>query len=156
MQAITLDVEALVNSVNCVGVMGRGIALQFKRKYPDNFKAYRLACEQKEVKPGRVFVFDTGSFANPRYIINFPTKVHWRGKSRLDYIESGLEALAAEIRERNISSIAVPPLGTDLGKLNWVDVRPRIEATLEGIDCLDAIIFNPGSASSRPSSSSAT
>ena len=141
------DAEALVNSVNCVGVMGRGIALQFKRKYPDNFKAYRLACERKEVKTGRMFVFDTGCSTNPRYIINFPTKVHWRGKSHLEYIESGLEALAVEIRERNIRSIAIPPLGTDLGKLNWADVRPRIEATLEGIDCLNAIIFKPGSTS---------
>ena len=85
--------EALVNTVNSVGVMGRGIALQFKRAYPDNFKAYAAACRRGEVRPGRMFVFDRGEDAEPRYIINFPTKVHWRGKSRIEHIESGLEAL---------------------------------------------------------------
>ena len=141
------DAEALVNSVNCVGVMGRGIALQFKRKYPANFKAYQAACEREEVKPGRMFVFETGCSTNPRFVINFPTKIHWRGKSRLEYIETGLDALAEEIKARNIRSIAIPPLGTDLGKLNWADVRPLIEATVKAIDCLDAIVFKPGSAS---------
>ena len=132
-------------SVNCVGVMGRGIALQFKRKYPANFKAYQAACEREEVKPGRMFVFETGCSTNPRFVINFPTKIHWRGKSRLEYIEAGLDALAEEIKARNIRSIAIPPLGTDLGKLNWADVRPLIEATVKAIDCLDAIVFKPGS-----------
>lgn len=141
------DAEALVNSVNCVGVMGRGIALQFKRQFPANFKAYQSACKREEVKPGRMFVFETGCATNPRYIINFPTKVHWRGKSRLDYIKTGLNALAEEIRARNIRSIAVPPLGTDLGKLDWGEVRPLIEATLLEFDELDAIVFKPGSAS---------
>ena len=84
------DVEALVNSVNCVGVMGRGIALQFKNVYPDNFEAYAAACKRKEVEPGKMFVFETGKLTNPRYIINFPTKRHWRGKSRMEDIDSGL------------------------------------------------------------------
>ena len=117
------DVEALVNSVNCVGIMGRGIALQFKRAFPENFKAYAEACRRTEVQPGRMFVFETGELANPHYIINFPTKRHWRGKSRMEDIESGLEALASEVKERNIRSIALPPLGSDLGGLNWADVR---------------------------------
>ena len=142
----TEDVEALVNSVNCVGVMGRGIALQFKNMFPENFKAYEDACKRKEVQPGRMFVFETGQLTNPRYIINFPTKRHWRGQSRMDDIESGLKALAQEIKERNIRSIALPPLGSDLGGLHWGEVRPRIEAMLQGLEDVEAIIFEPGSA----------
>ena len=84
------DAEALVNAVNCVGVMGRGIALQFKNKYPENFKAYQQACKQEVLKPGKMFVFETGQLVLPRWIINFPTKRHWRGKSRIEDIESGL------------------------------------------------------------------
>lgn len=140
------DAEALVNSVNCVGVMGRGIALQFKKRFPDNFKAYEAACRREEVSPGHMFVFDTGKLTSPRYIINFPTKRHWRGKSRIEDIESGLDALAQEIRARSIGSIAIPPLGSDLGKLDWSDVRPRIEEALRDIDNLRVVLFEPGSA----------
>ena len=142
------NAEAFVNSVNCVGVMGRGIALQFKNHFPENFKAYAKACERDEVKPGQMFVFETGRLTNPRYIINFPTKRHWRGKSRMEDIESGLEALIKEIKERNIQSIAIPPLGSDLGGLNWRDVSPRIEAMLRDCDGVHAVIFTPGSAGS--------
>ena len=120
----TEDVEALVNSVNCVGVMGRGIALQFKNVFPENFKAYAEACSRKEVQAGRMFVFETGQMIGaPSYIINFPTKRHWRGKSRMEDIESGLHALAKEIEARNIRSIALPPLGSGLGGLDWPMVR---------------------------------
>src|SRR4051794_9673892 len=104
------DAEALVNTVNCVGIMGRGIALQFKTAYPENFKAYEAACAREEVQPGKMFVHETGQLM-PRYIINFPTKRHWRERSRIDDIDTGLEALADEIRSRRIRSIAVPPLG---------------------------------------------
>ena len=140
------DVEALVNSVNCVGVMGRGIALQFKNVFPENFKAYKECCDRGEVIPGRVFVYESGQLTNPRYIINFPTKRHWRGKSRIEDIEAGLESLAQEIEERDIRSIAVPPLGSDLGGLRWVDVRPRIEIALAHLANLKVIVFEPGSA----------
>jgi O-acetyl-ADP-ribose deacetylase (regulator of RNase III) len=109
------DAEALVNTVNCVGIMGRGIALQFKQAFPDNFKAYEAACARKEAQPGRMLVFETGFLANPKYIVNFPTKRHWRGKSRIEDIEAGLKALVDEIRKRGIRSIAVPPLGSGLG-----------------------------------------
>ena len=97
---LTTDAEALVNTVNCVGIMGRGIALQFKNAFPANFKAYAAACNRGEVQPGRMFVFETGTLGNPKYIINFPTKRHWRGKSRMEDIDTGLVALAREIRER--------------------------------------------------------
>ena len=139
------NAEALVNTVNCVGIMGRGIALQFKNAFPANFKAYQIACGREEVRPGKMFVFETGILGNPKYIINFPTKRHWKGKSRMEDIDSGLKALAEEIRERGIRSIAIPPLGSGLGGLNWADVRPRIEGALRGINDLDIIIFEPNS-----------
>lgn len=138
------DVEALVNSVNCVGVMGRGIALQFKNRFPENFKAYSEACKRDELRPGRMFVYESGRITNPRYIINFPTKRHWRGKSRMEDIEAGLQALVHEIRQRNIQSIAIPPLGTNLGGLDWADVRPRIETALAGMDDVGVLLFEPG------------
>ena len=139
------DVEALVNSVNCVGVMGRGIALQFKNMFPENFRSYAAACKRDEVKPGRMFVYESGQMTNPRYIINFPTKRHWRGKSRIEDIEAGLEDLVREIEERNIRSIAIPPLGTSLGGLNWTDVHPRIESALRVLDDVVVMLFEPGS-----------
>lgn len=134
--------DALVNTVNCVGIMGRGVALQFKKAYPANFRAYEAACRVGDVQPGRMFVFETGKFA-PRFIINFPTKRHWRGKSRIEDIESGLVALAQEIRARNIRSIALPPLGSGLGGLDWNDVRPLIETALRDIPDLNVIIYEP-------------
>ena len=136
--------EALVNTVNCVGVMGRGIALQFKRMLPENFRAYAEACRREEVRPGRMFVYESDKMINPRYIINFPTKRHWRGKSRMEHIDAGLVALVQEIADRNIHSIAIPPLGSSLGGLNWTEVRPRIESALGGIDGLTVLLLEPG------------
>ena len=149
------DAEALVNSVNCVGVMGRGIALQFKKRFPANFKAYAQACKREEVVPGRMFVFETEQLTNPRYIINFPTKRHWRGKSRIEDVESGLRALVKEVTERKIRSIALPPLASDLGGLRWDEVRPRIEAALAELEGVRAVLFEPGSgpADGRPNRS---
>ena len=143
---LTEETEALVNTVNCVGAMGRGIALQFKNAFPDNFKAYAEACKRQEVQPGRMFVFDTGRLTNPRYIVNFPTKRHWLGKSRMEDIEAGLKALQDVIRERNIRSLAVPPLGTGLGGLNWNEVRLRIEEALGDFDDVRIVIFQPSGA----------
>ncbi|HEU0072976.1 MAG TPA: macro domain-containing protein [Dehalococcoidia bacterium] len=143
---LTEDAEALVNTVNCVGFMGRGIALQFKRAYPDNFKAYEAACKRQEVEPGRMFTHGTGKLTNPRFIINFPTKRHWRGKSRLEDIESGLKDLATEIERRNIKSIAIPPLGAGLGGLNWLDVRLLIEQELGSKSDVRIVVFEPHSA----------
>lgn len=137
------NAEALVNTVNCVGVMGRGIALQFKNAFPENFKAYAAACKAEEVQPGRMFVFETGQLTNPRYIINFPTKRHWRGKSRMEDIEAGLKALVDTIRRYNIRSIAVPPLGSGLGGLDWPEVKLRIEAALQPLSDVRIIIYEP-------------
>jgi O-acetyl-ADP-ribose deacetylase (regulator of RNase III) len=135
--------EALVNTVNSVGLMGRGIALQFKRAFPANFKAYAAACRQGLVQPGRMFVYDTGELISPRYIINFPTKRHWRGKSRIEDIETGLSALVDEIRQRKIRSVAIPPLGSGLGGLDWVQVRPLIEQALAALPDVEVVVFEP-------------
>lgn len=137
------DVEALVNTVNCVGFMGRGISLQFKKAWPENFKAYAAACRRQEMQPGRMFVFETDRLTNPRYIINFPTKRHWRGKSRMEDIEAGLKALVAEIRQRRILSVALPPLGAGLGGLDWAEVRPRIERAMRDLPDVRVIVFEP-------------
>jgi O-acetyl-ADP-ribose deacetylase (regulator of RNase III) len=137
--------EALVNSVNCVGVMGRGVALQFKRAFPENFAVYRAACQKGEVQPGKMFVFETGHLTPPRYIFNFPTKRHWRGKSRLEDIESGLQALVREVEQRSIGSIALPPLASGLGGRDWKkEVRPLIETYLGSLPSTRVIAFEPG------------
>src|SRR5215472_9421906 len=120
------DVEALVNAINTVGVMGKGIALQFRQTYPDNYDFYRKACERKEVQPGKMLVFVTGKLTNPRYIINFPTKRHWRGKTQFKDVEDGLRDLVEVVRQREICSIAVPRLGCGNGGLRWGQVRPLI------------------------------
>ena len=140
---VKADAEALVNTVNCVGFMGRGIALQFKRVFPANFTAYEAACRLDAVKPGRMLVFETGYLTGPRYIINFPTKRHWRGASRMGDIESGLRALVDEVHQRGIRSIAVPPLGCGLGGLDWRDVRPRIERAFEALPDVRVLVFEP-------------
>ena len=137
------DVDALVNTVNCVGIMGRGIALQFKNAFPENFRSYVAACERSEVQPGQMLTFKTGRLTNPKYIINFPTKRHWRGKSRIEDIDAGLVSLVNEIRSLNIHSIAIPPLGSGLGGLDWSNVRPRIADSLRGLDNVRVVIFEP-------------
>ena len=141
---LSAQAEALVNTVNCVGVMGRGVALQFKKAYPDNFKAYAKACQLGEVQPGRMFIFETKRLDYPKYIINFPTKRHWRSKARLADIESGLAALLKELRERRIQSVALPPLGSGLGGLNWSEVRLRIEEALSEVSTdVRVIVYEP-------------
>ncbi|MFE8072006.1 macro domain-containing protein [Marinobacteraceae bacterium S3BR75-40.1] len=137
------DAEALVNTVNCVGVMGRGIALQFKKAFPQNFRAYAAACKNEEVQPGHMFVFDTDQLTNPRYIINFPTKRHWRGKSRMEDIEAGLNDLVAILRQYDIRSIAIPPLGSGLGGLEWPEVKARIEEHLAPLDDVQVLVYEP-------------
>lgn len=139
------EADALVNTVNCVGVMGRGIALQFKKAFPKNYKEYKAACDRGEVVPGEMFITERKALTAPRFIVNFPTKRHWRGKSRIEDIESGLAALREDIQERGIRSIAIPPLGSGLGGLSWPDVRRRIEDALSELE-VDVIVFEPGEA----------
>lgn len=137
------DAEALVNTVNCVGIMGKGIALQFKQAFPDNYRQYARACKMNWVHLGAMFIVPTNMAANPRYIINFPTKDHWRGKSRLEDIESGLVALVEDIKRLAIHSIAIPALGCHNGGLDWSDVRPRIVAAFESLPDVQVLLFGP-------------
>ena len=137
------NTEAIVNTVNCVGYMGRGIAAQFKRMYPENFKAYAAACKRSEVVPGNMFVFETGPLEYPRFIVNFPTKRHFRAASRLEDVKAGLVALVHEVTTRGIESIAIPPLGCGLGGLSWTDVRPLIEQAFEPLRTVRTVVFEP-------------
>ncbi len=137
------DAEALVNTVNCVGVMGRGLALQFKKAFPDNFKQYKTLCDKKELRPGKLSVHHLNSWHNPQYVINFPTKRHWKDKSRMEDVEDGLEALVEEVRQRGIHSIAIPPLGCGLGGLRWTDVRSRIEAAFKEMKDVKVLLYEP-------------
>jgi O-acetyl-ADP-ribose deacetylase (regulator of RNase III) len=136
------EVDALVNTVNTVGVMGKGVALQFKQAYPENYKAYRAACERDEVVTGHMFVWDSGQLGPRRFILNFPTKKHWRAKSKIEDIRSGLRDLVRVIRELGIGSVAIPALGCGNGGLNWNDVRPLIEESLAPLN-VRAIVFAP-------------
>lgn len=139
------DVEALVNTVNTVGVMGKGLALQFKQRFPANFKVYAEACRRGEVQVGRMLVVETGLYKGPRYIINFPTKVHWRDPSQIAYIQAGLTALVQEIQHRAIQSLAIPPLGCGNGGLSWVQVKPLIEQAVKALSGVHMEIFEPPS-----------
>lgn len=140
------DVDAIVNTVNCVGVMGKGIALQFRNKWPENFHRYEAACKAKQVRPGRMFVFDSGGLVKPNFIINFPTKDHWRGKSRIEFIRDGLVDLVAQVRRLGIKSIAIPPLGCGNGGLDWSEVQPLIESAFVELPEVDVRLFPPAGA----------
>jgi O-acetyl-ADP-ribose deacetylase (regulator of RNase III) len=136
--------EALVNTVNTVGIMGRGIALQFKQAYPAMFREYERACKARELKLGSVHVFDLGGLVGgPRWIINFPTKGHWRAESRILDFETGLKDLVLTIRKLHIRSIAIPPLGCGNGGLDWNKVRPRIEAALAEVPEVEVLVYQP-------------
>jgi O-acetyl-ADP-ribose deacetylase (regulator of RNase III)/uncharacterized protein YwgA len=132
---LTYPAEAIINTINCVGVMGKGIALQFKHKYPENFKSYVKECKAGNVTTGKMLVYDCGMLSeNPRYIINFPTKQHWRNNSKIEYITSGLDDLIKVIEQYKIKSIAIPQLGCGNGGLEWDEVRQII---IEKLSCLD-------------------
>ncbi|MDE3037105.1 MAG: macro domain-containing protein [Pseudomonadota bacterium] len=145
---LSQEVDAIVNTVNCVGIMGKGIALQFKQKWPENYKAYEKACKAKELRPGKMLVHDLGALGGkPHYIVNFPTKDHWRGKSQIAFIEEGLKDLVTVIERLNIHSIAIPPLGCGNGGLAWDDVRSLIESYLRPLDNQLAVhLFEPSGA----------
>jgi O-acetyl-ADP-ribose deacetylase (regulator of RNase III) len=140
------DAEALVNTVNCVGIMGRGIALQFRKAFPENYEAYRAVCDRGELHPGTMLVFNLNRLQNPRYIINFPTKRHWRGKSRIEDIQGGFQALVEEVRQRGITSVALPPLGCGLGGLDWEQVRPLIEEAFCALPGVRVLVYEPAGA----------
>jgi O-acetyl-ADP-ribose deacetylase (regulator of RNase III) len=135
--------QALVNTVNTVGVMGKGIALQFKEAYPMNFKIYVAACKRKELQPGTLLVVKEHGPQGEKIIINFPTKTAWFMKSKYEYIEEGLKALVDVIEEHNIQSIAIPPLGCGNGGLHWEKVRLLIEKYLGHLSHVSIQIYEP-------------
>jgi len=137
------DTTALVNTVNTVGVMGKGIALMFKERYPDIFKDYATACKNKEVQTGRMFVTQTGKLHGPKWVIHFPTKRHWRQPSKLEWIDEGLADLRRVLVEKQIDSVAIPPLGAGNGKLDWADVKPLIEKHLADLPGVEVIVYEP-------------
>ncbi|MCB9168861.1 MAG: macro domain-containing protein [Flavobacteriales bacterium] len=139
------DTEALVNTVNTVGVMGKGIALQFKQAFPENFKRYAAACKAGELEPGKLLFTTEHTVQGDRIIINFPTKTEYYRKSKYEYIEAGLATLATELPARGISSVAVPPLGCGHGGLNWEKVRRMIEDHLGPLP-MRVVVFEPSEA----------
>lgn len=138
--------EALVNTVNTVGVMGKGLALQFREEFPENYRLYREACKRHELSVGNMFITEDSSLLHGRkLIINFPTKIHWRYPSKYDYISEGLKSLKKEIVLRGLKSVAIPPLGSHNGGLDWHTVRKMIFRELEDLDC-DIYLYEPDQA----------
>jgi O-acetyl-ADP-ribose deacetylase (regulator of RNase III) len=137
------DAEALVNTVNTVGVMGKGVALMFKESFPENFREYEAAARAKELHVGKMFVTRRDVFLGPKWIVNFPTKAHWRYPSRMEWVAQGLDDLKAVIAENRIRSIALPPLGAGNGGLDWARVRDLIVEKLQDLDDVKVIIFEP-------------
>lgn len=137
------NAEALINTVNTVGVMGKGIALMFKEAFPENYRQYEDACKRDEVQVGRMFVTERRQLMGPKWIINFPTKKHWRHPSRIEWIEEGLADLKRVILDRNIRSVAIPPLGSGNGGLSWDAVRPLVEQALRPLHDVDIVVYEP-------------
>lgn len=137
------DVEALVNTVNTVGVMGKGIALMFKERFPKNMTEYVKACKAKQVNTGKMFITQTDELMGPHWIVNFPTKQHWRAKSKMEWIQDGLVDLRKFLETNKVKSIAIPPLGAGLGGLSWHEVKAEIEKVLSGIRSTEVIVYEP-------------
>lgn len=135
--------EALVNTVNCVGNMGGGLALQFKRAFPANYQAYRKACHADMVVVGRMFITETMDVLGKKTIINFPTKKHWMYTSQMAYIEVGLQDLVCEVLKRKIRSIAIPALGCGLGGLDWSKVKPMIVDAFKDLPDVRVELYEP-------------
>ena len=137
--------EALVNAVNTVGVMGKGIALMFKEAFPENFREYADACKNKQIRVGYVFVTERrNGTGGPKWIVNFPTKQHWRNPSKLEWIRDGLQDLKKFLVDNNVRSIAVPALGSGNGRLDWQIVKPVIQEALDALPGVEVTVYEPG------------
>jgi O-acetyl-ADP-ribose deacetylase (regulator of RNase III) len=137
------DAQALVNTVNTVGVMGKGIALQFREEFPNNYREYTAACKRKELQPGKLLVVKEPTLKGEKIIINFPTKTEWYKKSTYEYVEEGLKALVQTIKDYGIKSIAIPPLGCGNGGLKWEKVKPMMEEYLGPLADVDVLVYEP-------------
>lgn len=138
--------EAVVNTVNCVGVMGKGVALEFKKRWPENFRAYKRLCDQGGLRPGKMFIFENADMFDPcgrRFLVNFPTKDHWREGSRLEFIEDGVDDLVLQIHRLTIRSIVMPPLGCGNGGLEWKTVKAILSRKLGFLEGVDIAVFEP-------------
>lgn len=135
--------EALVNTVNTVGVMGKGIALMFKERFAENFRLYTAACKSKQVETGRMFITEVRELNGPRWVVNFPTKQHWRAPSQMVWVEEGLQDLRRFLIEKQVKSIAIPPLGAGNGGLEWAGVREQIEIALGDLPNVEIVVFEP-------------
>lgn len=129
--------QVITNTVNCVGVMGKGLALVYKRKFPEMFSDYKAKCEKGEVKPGQPYLWEDDRVQ----VLNFPTKRHWKQNSILSDVEEGLKYLAQNYALMGISSLALPPLGCGLGALRWPDVKNLINKYLGDIEDLDVYVY---------------
>ena len=138
--------DAIINTVNTVGVMGKGLALQFKKAFPENFNVYKKACSDNAVTTGTVLPVPLNSISAPFYIINFPTKAHWKANSKLEYIEQGLESLKTEVKRLGLKSVAIPPLGSGLGGLDWQEVEQLIQDSLAELTDVEWRIYPPQAA----------
>ena len=137
------DAQALVNTVNTVGVMGKGIALMFKERFRKNMEEYAQACKAKEVVTGKMFITETGELMRPKWVVNFPTKRHWRHPSKLEWIVEGLEDLKGFIVANDVKSIAIPPLGAGNGGLNWTVVKREIGQRLGDLEDVRILVYEP-------------
>jgi len=135
--------EALVNTVNTVGVMGKGIALMFKERFARNFQLYAAACKAKQVQTGHMFVTETSELSGPKWVVNFPTKQHWRSPSKLEWVVEGLHDLRRFLVERQVKSIAIPPLGAGNGGLDWALVREQIDLALGDLQGVEIFVYEP-------------
>ena len=139
------EAEALVNTVNTQGVMGKGIALQFKNAFPSNYKVYQDICRNGNFQIGDLLIVEeNGLISGKKTIINFPTKTSWRKPSEYSYIEKGLEKLVQVIEDKKFNSIAIPPLGSGNGGLNWEIVKKMIEDKMSHLP-IDVFIYEPNS-----------
>lgn len=140
---LAAKVEALVNTVNTVGVMGKGIALMFKEAFPENYRRYEEACKVGEVQVGQMFVVERHELFGPKWIVNFPTKKHWRHPTKISWVIEGLQELRQFVNEKNIKSIAIPPLGCGNGGLDWGDVKKEIQKALGDLEGVEILIYEP-------------
>jgi len=136
-------VEALVNPVNCEGIMGAGLAKEFRTRFPEASESYMAACALAALYPGRLHVYDYKAGSVPRWIVHFPTKQSWRRPSQFEWIAWGLERLATSIQKRGIRSIALPALGCGRGGLEWLTVREEIIRHLTTLDGVEVLVFPP-------------